>query len=471
MIPRVIEGKCLKDRFDEWHRQNPNQVTTGVLSSNASTAGQTMMYGISSSSTQPTDTSSSFHFEAENRIAVLEREVFALRSGRLFKENEHVRPPRILKRGEPFTPKVTIEEVDDIDKTTPPPSTTSPEKSTPSTETSNETNKPTSTTSTSSTDEPTEAPIHPYRDVSEPNYAPPRDRNFAASPPKPPKEKEVAYRTQAPIYDQKLAEEVYSRTMKTPFVTLSQQELLSLSPEVRQKIRDDVTPKRVLSDSAPKQVSTTIYIEDPLPFVDETPQIISNNSQQPPHGAYIAEDPYEVYLNTLGPTDTDTYFVAKESHALRSIMMLVDNSGSVESIVDPGSQIVAMSQAVCHEFAIVYDPAIRLNMQSANGEIDKSLGLARNVPCRIRDITIYLQIHVIKSPAYDILLGRPFDVLTESVVKNYRNEDQTITICDPNTGKRATIPTIPRGQPRYIVDEPIKPDKDFQESKMTTTAR
>jgi hypothetical protein len=130
-----------------------------------------------------------------------------------------------------------------------------------------------------------------------------------------------------------------------------------------------------------------------------------------------------------------------------------------------------MSQAVCHEFAIVYDPGIRLHMQSANGEIDKSLGLARNVPCRIRDITIYLQIHVIKSPAYDILLGRPFDVLTESIVKNYRNEDQTITICDPNTGKRATIPTIPRGQPRYIVEEPIQPDKGFQDSKMTATAR
>lgn len=84
-------------------------------------------------------------------------------------------------------------------------------------------------------------------------------------------------------------------------------------------------------------------------------------------------------------------------------------------------------------------------MQSANGEIDQSLGLARNISCQIGNITLYLQIHVIRSPAYDILMGRPFDILTESIVKNYANEDQTITICDPNTGQHATIPTIPRG--------------------------
>jgi hypothetical protein len=55
---------------------------------------------------------------------------------------------------------------------------------------------------------------------------------------------------------------------------------------------------------------------------------------------------------------------------------------------------------------------------------------------------------VIREPAYDVLLGRPFDVLTESIVKNFANEDQTITIRDPNTGCRITIPTVPRGPPR-----------------------
>ena len=60
-----------------------------------------------------------------------------------------------------------------------------------------------------------------------------------------------------------------------------------------------------------------------------------------------------------------------------------------------------------------------------------------------------MQVHVIRDPAYDVLLGRPFDVLTESVIRNYRNEAQTITICDPNTSRTVTIPTIPRTHRRY----------------------
>jgi hypothetical protein len=54
---------------------------------------------------------------------------------------------------------------------------------------------------------------------------------------------------------------------------------------------------------------------------------------------------------------------------------------------------------------LAYDPSIKLNMQSANGEVDQSLGLSRNVPCKINTITLYLQIHIIRSPAYNILLG------------------------------------------------------------------
>ena len=88
-------------------------------------------------------------------------------------------------------------------------------------------------------------------------------------------------------------------------------------------------------------------------------------------------------------------------------------------------------------------------MQSANGEVDRSLGLVRNVPIQIGDITLYVQIHVICNPAYDILLGRPFDILTESVVRNFANEDQTITIRNPNSSRRATVPTMPRRRPRH----------------------
>ena len=113
-----------------------------------------------------------------------------------------------------------------------------------------------------------------------------------------------------------------------------------------------------------------------------------------------------------------------------------------------------MSEAVCHELGLPYDPSIVLHMQSANGTLDQSLGLSRNVPFQIGTITMYLQVHVISSPAYDVLLGRPFDVLTESVVRNFSNEDQTITIQDPNSGRHVTIPTRPRTRKAHKCTHP-----------------
>ena len=104
-----------------------------------------------------------------------------------------------------------------------------------------------------------------------------------------------------------------------------------------------------------------------------------------------------------------------------------------------------MSETACHSLALAYDPEICLNMESANGTFDWSLGLAWNVPFLVGTITLYLQVHVIRSPSYEILLGRPFDVLTESVIRNFTNEDQTITITDPNTKRLCTIPTFARG--------------------------
>ena len=148
------------------------------------------------------------------------------------------------------------------------------------------------------------------------------------------------------------------------------------------------------------------------------------------------------------PTDLPLS-VAAESNALRAIQPVVDGQDRVEAILDPGCQIVAMSEEVANALALSYDPTVRLNMVSANGSVDQSLGLARNVPFLVGDITLFLQVHVLRAPAYDILLGRPFDVLTQSVVRNYANETQTITIIDPNSGKQAIVPTIPRGSFRF----------------------
>ncbi|ETW82685.1 hypothetical protein HETIRDRAFT_450471 [Heterobasidion irregulare TC 32-1] len=243
-------------------------------------------------------------------------------------------------------------------------------------------------------------------------------------------------------------------------VTLTQCKLLSLSAKVCSQVREATSARR----SPTKDASNvrTFYQDADLPYaIDDLksptrPTISSfvnvlHQPETPPPGAIIIPDMYETYLKSLQPGQVpQPLIVAKESSALRSIVPLVDHQQEVKCVIDPGSQVIAMSEGICNELALIYDPEIILNMQSVNGKIDQSLGLARNVPFLIGDITLYLQIHIIQNPAYDVLLSRPFDILTKSIIKNYSNEDQTITISDLNAGLQATIPTIRREPPRVL---------------------
>ena len=135
------------------------------------------------------------------------------------------------------------------------------------------------------------------------------------------------------------------------------------------------------------------------------------NNAEPPPGAIIIEDPYEVYLRTT-PEDrgSDCLTIAKESSALCTILPLINHNQFIELVLNPGSQVIAMSEAACHALALIYDPHICLRMQSANREVDETLGLTRNVPILVGDITLYIQFHIVWNPAYDVLLGRPFDI-------------------------------------------------------------
>jgi hypothetical protein len=88
-------------------------------------------------------------------------------------------------------------------------------------------------------------------------------------------------------------------------------------------------------------------------------------------------NPYETYLNALGPSDEpEPFVVVKESNSIRSVVMDINSKDSIKSVVNSGSAIAMMAEVVCHELALCYDPAVTILMQSANGGIDHSLGLA-----------------------------------------------------------------------------------------------
>ncbi|KAG6881308.1 hypothetical protein C0992_001367, partial [Termitomyces sp. T32_za158] len=156
-------------------------------------------------------------------------------------------------------------------------------------------------------------------------------------------------------------------------VTLSVEELCSIAPDVRNQMKTAVTPKRTMQAT----VQDADDIDDALPGFALT--ALPPDAEEAVAKA-TSVDPVETYFKSLAPEDERAILtVAQDSQAIRSIMLTVDNKSEVEAIVDSGSQIISMSADVANELGIIYDPAIHLNMQSANGTVDRSLGLAKNV--------------------------------------------------------------------------------------------
>jgi hypothetical protein len=463
-VPRDIPGQNLRDRIDEWHRRNPNQLAAGSLFNAIVSTAQVTIPTIRENEVESNNL---YQLSAQERIASLEAEIFNLKVRHqpgfvpiIKTRKQRAAEPQNESDDKAAEPSISNKPVE---KAKQPEPRSKPVEAVPI------------TSSSKGKQQEVSEPEHPFRNAKEAVYIPPQTRNIGA-PAKVPeqpssKKSEPAYRTLPSIHDVKIATDVYQRALETPF-TITYHELLSLSPEVRAQVRDAITSKRVANKEVtqansyqnvltPEELSYVFPDELPYLFDDEdkaTPimALTTADSKKPDEtkNAIVIEDPIDQYYKGLGQgdqPDPNRIIVAKESLALRSIVPLIDNHLKVESILDPGCQIVAMSEEVCHELALPYDPTIVLHMQSANGAIDPSLGLARNVPFHIGDLTFYMQVHVIRNPAYDILLGRPFDILTESVVRNFRNEDQTITIHDPNSNRVATIPTIPRGPPRFIM--------------------
>jgi len=71
--------------------------------------------------------------------------------------------------------------------------------------------------------------------------------------------------------------------------------------------------------------------------------------------------------------------------------------------------------------------------------------LAKNVPFILGDVTVLLQVYIMETAPYKILLRRPFNAITESMIVNDREGNQTINITCPKTRTRAAILTYKQG--------------------------
>ncbi|CAK5280878.1 unnamed protein product [Mycena citricolor] len=300
------------------------------------------------------------------------------------------------------------------------------------------------------------------------------------------------YQLRAPIQKKAVAEAVYDK-MKNASVDVTVGELLAVLGTVRDSILKDSSKKQVPVQKSMLQ-ETGHVVEDVwdgelsynLVSAKELPEpVFYHNTVEGeiPIGAVVATDPYEMYLESIPSNENPRHvYVGDSSAALRTINGRINACLNADCILDSGSQIVSMAFSEAVDAQLSWDPKVVIYMESANGSISKSLGLARNVPFRFGTILVYLQVHILESPAYKVLLGRPFDIATESNIKNAADGSQIITMRDPNLKTRCAMATQPRcaddlprntknndgstepyssSKPTTIPDEP-NPERDFQ---------
>ncbi|KAJ3816851.1 hypothetical protein F5880DRAFT_1706246 [Lentinula raphanica] len=212
-----------------------------------------------------------------------------------------------------------------------------------------------------------------------------------------------------------------------------QDDLLAIAPDYRRRMKDAVTSRRIGVDGA---------------LLEDT-SLLERIFKYKPNVCGVPEISPSVFFNDYGPAEEgDEYFVAKETLSIRGVNAIIGER-SAHCILDSGCSLVVASLAACNAFGFAFDTAKKINLQSANGNTNWSIGLAKDVPFRFGEVIAFLQVQIVDTPAYDFLLGRPFEVLMQASYQNFHSGDQHITLVDPNTDKSVTIATLPREPPRF----------------------
>ncbi|KAJ7017021.1 hypothetical protein C8F04DRAFT_1280202 [Mycena alexandri] len=247
-VPRHVQGRNLRERIQEWHHQIPGQVA----------AAQMML----DTRQNPVFMQTSNRLSIEERQACLDQENEALeklrqaqyiqtraQAHRVTETGGHIEEPeqpihRVLPR-----PPVAPAHI----PAPPPRAPAVPARAEPRIQ---------------------RMPEHPYANAHDAAYAEPKGRNFGVPAPPIPatKRHDPAYRSAAPVVDNKISANIFDRSMDAP-VTLSQRELLSIAPDLRNQYKEVTTSRRVATEEAqPGPVQAQFFNnldENPRPFTTE----------------------------------------------------------------------------------------------------------------------------------------------------------------------------------------------------------
>ena len=187
-------------------------------------------------------------------------------------------------------------------------------------------------------------------------------------------------------------------TLQHP-ISLTAEDLLNVLEPVRLELKKLLTKQCVEEKSVTftgetskvdgpwRDLSGTLTRKSISELPEATCEILDDNCEGMKKGDVVIGDPVSQYLATLGPgKKPKLVVVAKESQGLRVVYPLINRVGEVESL--SGLQIISMARNVAKNSEVNWDPDITIEMESANWSVEKTLGLAKNMPFTCGGITV-----------------------------------------------------------------------------------
>ncbi|KAG6912177.1 hypothetical protein DXG01_016699, partial [Tephrocybe rancida] len=152
--------------------------------------------------------------------------------------------------------------------------------------------------------------IHPFA-----NYPPKNNRSDNRGQAAPQIRQDGAYRNRAPIIGIDDTKRIFDFCLGTP-VTLPLRDLIKVSPDLRQKLREAVTPKRVSNTALVEEANEEELDDENIQFYAS---MLEDWQYIPPDldkAAMTSRDPVEAYLSRISPGEQPGILsVAQESHS------------------------------------------------------------------------------------------------------------------------------------------------------------
>ncbi|CAA7271003.1 unnamed protein product [Cyclocybe aegerita] len=330
-VPKEIPGHLLKDRVDEWHHRNPNQLATGTLF-HSTTPSSALEY-----SPLCTTTRSTHQTSKKDRIAAIEAELLALRARQ---------PPSFVPTTQMLaqTPCAVFQDEGEVSPASPP--------------------LPAAPVLAAEQDIGPELTI---RDAPDAVCVYSQEKTVdTALEQETPKKLGITYLMLPPVNDIESAPANCDISSSTPSV-ITLHEFPSLSPEIRPHNSETTTTRSHTTKETRQQATgleesattTTLpeHASNSFHITHSNIALASTRYPSPPDASIANFDIYKPSYHTLYPDDTpdpNNPVKSKTSATLCSYVPLDDENRHLEHLLDPGGQNFD-SQPFTSPTAIIHD--------------------------------------------------------------------------------------------------------------------